>query len=132
MTMISMINQDSIILLPLSCGLIIIILGYMKLWKLRKTKNPEMIGIFGIWLMGIIGFLLGLLGQLITTMRTFDAIAMAGHISPSIVADGLKSSYKSTLIGLVVLIISLIIWGILKGIKQKKNIVNTVDKNIDY
>lgn len=117
-----------ITLLPFSCGLIVLIVGYIKLWKLRKTVHPEAIGIFGIWLMGIIGFLLGVFGQILAIIKTFDAIAMAGDISPSIVAEGIKGSYQSTITGLVVLIISLIVWGILNGIKQKRIVLNTIDK----
>ena len=117
-----------IILLPFSCGLIVLIVGYIKLWKLRKTGRPEAVGIFGIWLMGIIGFLLGVFGQILAIIKTFDAIAMAGDISPSIVAEGIKGSYQSTITGLVVLIISLIVWGILNGIKQKRIVLNTIDK----
>lgn len=106
--------------LPYICGLLIIIVGYLKLWKLRKSSNPQTVGIFGIWLMGIIAFLLGIFGQIWRMINTFDAIAQAGDISASIVASGIKNSYHPTLVGLVVLIISLVIWGILKATKESK------------
>ncbi len=107
-------------LIVFSCGLIVIIVGYTKLWKIRKTEKPEVVGIFSIWLIGIIGFLLGIFGQILIMIDAFDSISMVGDISPAIVAEKIKSSYKSTLIGLAVLIISLVIWGILKGAKQKR------------
>jgi uncharacterized membrane protein len=106
--------------LPLLCGLLVIIVGYLKLWKLRKASQPQTVGIFGIWLMGIIAFLLGIFGQIWSMMNTFDTIVQAGDISASIIANGIKNSYHPTLVGLVVLIISLIIWGILKGTKDKR------------
>ncbi|MCT4589411.1 MAG: MotA/TolQ/ExbB proton channel family protein [Carboxylicivirga sp.] len=112
-------------LLPLGCGLILIISGYVKLWKLRRSNHPEIIGIFGIWLMGLIGLLLGIFGQLLGIIEAFDTITQMGTISASIVADGIKNLYKPTLFGLGVLIISLIIWGILKGIKQKRIFIMT-------
>lgn len=114
---------------PFSCGLIVLVVGYFKLWKLRKTKYPEIVRIFEIWLMGIIGFLLGLFGQVLSLIHTFDSIAQAGDISPAIVAAGIKSSIKTTMIGLAVLIISLIIWGILKGTKQKRINLKMIDKD---
>ncbi|MDN3669064.1 MotA/TolQ/ExbB proton channel family protein [Echinicola jeungdonensis] len=114
--------------LPLSCGLIVIVVGFIKLLKLRQTKNPEAVGIFEIWLMGIIALLLGILGPILNMMRTFDAFSHAGDISPSIVANGIKSSYTSIIIGLAVLVISLIIWGILKETKQNRIISKTIDK----
>ena len=126
--MIGLFNIAPYAWLPFTCGLIVIVVGYFKLWKLRKTDYPETVGIFGIWLIGIIAFLLGIFGQVLSMINTFDSIAQAGDISPSLVADGIKSSYKSTLIGLAVLIISLIVWGILKGTKQQRINLKTVDK----
>ena len=117
--------------IPFSVGIIVIIVGYIKLWKLRKAEYPELIGIFGIWLMGIIALLLGILGQFLATMRTFDIIQKAGDINASLIAGGMKIAYNSTLTGLVVLIISLIIWGILRGVKDKKVILNRIQKEND-
>jgi len=114
-------SDNPYVLLPYSCGFIVIIIGYIKLWKLRKSQDPNKIEIFGIWRTGIIAFLLGILGQMLTIKKAFDTIAEAGDISPPLVADGIRSSYNSTLAGLIVLIISLIVWGILKGIKQKRS-----------
>lgn len=126
--MIGFLTAHPYALLPFVCGMVIIVTGYIKLWKLRKTNHPETIGIFGIWLMGIIGLLLGIFGQVLSIVEAFDAIADAGTISASIVADGIKSSYKSTLVGLAVLIISLIVWGILKGVKQNKMMRKAIEK----
>ncbi|TLX72593.1 MotA/TolQ/ExbB proton channel family protein [Labilibacter sediminis] len=125
--MIRLLNLNLVNLLPLLCGITIIIVGYLKLWKLRKSETPQHIGIFGIWLMGIIALLLGVFGQVVSMINTFDAIALTGDISASVVAQGIKNSYKPTMIGLLVLIISLIVWGILKGIKQRKVIAISLD-----
>ncbi|MBK3517295.1 MotA/TolQ/ExbB proton channel family protein [Carboxylicivirga marina] len=114
-------------LLPLTCGIILIVTGYIKLWKLRKTNYPESIGIFWTWLLGVIGLLLGIFGQVLSMVEAFDSISQAGTISPSMVADGIKNSYKPTLFGLTVLIISLVVWGILNGIKQRKIYLKPTD-----
>ncbi len=127
--MIGLYNITSYTLLPCTCGIVIICVGYIKLWKLRKAEYPETVGIYGIWLMGIISFLLGIFGQLMSMINTFDIIAQVGDISASIVAEGIKRSYQSTVIGLVVLIISLIIWGILRGTKQKRIITRKIKLN---
>lgn len=70
--------------------------------------------------MGVIGLLLGYFSQILNTIQAFDAIEMARDISPEMVAGGVKSGMKSVLIGIAVLIISLVIWGILKVTKQNR------------
>ncbi|MCG8697012.1 MAG: MotA/TolQ/ExbB proton channel family protein [Bacteroidales bacterium] len=120
-----------ITLLPFICGLIVIVVGYIKLWKLRRINRPGTVLIFEIWLIGIIAFLLGFFGQLVTMIQAFDAISMAGDINPTMVADALKGSYRPILIGLSVLIISLIVWGILKGTKENRiNTVTLIDDDL--
>ncbi len=118
--MSNIININTYNIAPFLCGLLIIGVGYVKLWNIRKKDNPDNVQIFGIWLMGIIAFLSGIFGQILNMINVFDTIAMSGTISASIVAGGIKNSYKSTLIGLAAFIISLIIWGILKGTKAKR------------
>ena len=120
-----------ITLLPFSCGIIVLVVGYIKLWKLRRINRPGTVLIFEIWLIGIIAFLLGFFGQLVTMIQAFDAISMAGDINPTMVADALKGSYRPILIGLSVLIISLIVWGILKGTKENRiNTVTLIDDDL--
>lgn len=118
--MCDIININTYNIAPFLCGLLIIDVGYVKLWNIRKKDNPDNVQIFGIWLMGIIAFLSGIFGQILNMINVFDTIAVSGTISASIVAGGIKNSYKSTIIGLTALIISLIIWGILKGTKAKR------------
>ena len=113
-------NFDLIILLPLVCGMVIVIIGCIKFKKIRKVKDPQTIGIFEIWLVGIIAMLLGIFGQIVLIIESFDVVTSAGEISAVTVAHSIKNSYMPTLTGLFVLVISLIVWGILKGIKQQK------------
>jgi hypothetical protein len=120
--------NNPISLLPFSCGIIVLIVGYIKLWNLRRAEHPETVIIFWTWLIGVMALILGIFGQVLTTMETFDTIANANDISPALVASGMKSSYTPTLVGLMVLIISLIVWGILNGLKQKKIAINKINK----
>jgi glucan phosphoethanolaminetransferase (alkaline phosphatase superfamily) len=120
--------NNPISLLPFSCGLIVLIVGYIKLWNLRRAEHPETVIIFWTWLIGVIALILGIFGQVFTTMETFDTIANANDISPALVASGMKSSHTPTLVGIMVLIISLIVWGILNGLKQKKIAIKKINK----
>tara|TARA_R110002072_G_scaffold8038_3_gene42452 strand:+ start:1365 stop:1904 length:540 start_codon:yes stop_codon:yes gene_type:complete len=119
--------NNPIILLPFFCGLIIIVFGYIQLWRLRRSENPEMIMIFWSWLIGIIALLLGIFGQIYTMISVMDEISYANDISPSMISLGIKDSYSSSQVGLLVLVISLIIWGILYNLKQKKIILKRND-----
>ncbi len=114
-------------LMPITCGLIVIVVSYMRFRQLQKAKYPKNISVSVIWLMGLIAFLFGLLGQVFGIVIAFDSITQDGDISATMVAEGIKSSITSTLIGLVVLIISLIIWGILKEVKQKRLLPDSVN-----
>ncbi len=108
--------------LPVTCGLLILFVGYIKLWRIRKADHPDQIAIFEIWLIGIITLLTGIYGHIYSIKETMKTVALAGDISASFVADNMSNSYNYTLKGLIVLIISLITWGILKAIKHKRTL----------
>ncbi|MCU4166105.1 MotA/TolQ/ExbB proton channel family protein [Carboxylicivirga caseinilyticus] len=111
-------NQYNLITMAL--GFVILIVGYIMLIKIRQSDRPNKVPIFWIWLLGLVTLLFGILGQVMSIASTFDTITMMGTISASIVAEGIKDSYQSTITGLWVLIISLIIWGVLKNVQQKR------------
>lgn len=99
-------------------GFLIIIVGYIKLRRIRKVEFPDQVQIFDVWLLGIIAFLLGFFGQVAAMLEAFELIAEAGDISPSLVASGIRETFKPLLTGIAVLIVSLIAWGILKKTKN--------------
>ncbi len=113
-------NEIISVLLPFLCGIVVIIVGCIKYWKLRRAEQSRKTGIFGIWLMGVIALLFGIFGQLLIIVEAFDVVTQDGTISATDVARGIKNSYLPTLVGIIVMIISLVTWGILKGIKQKR------------
>ena len=69
---------------------------------------------------GLFTLIMGILGQLIGLFDAFSAIERVGDISPSILAGGLKISMITTLTGMVIYVISIIIWFLLDLWHQKK------------
>ncbi len=82
----------------------------------KVTKN----GLGLILLFGSLAIVTGFLGQAIGLIAAFDAIEVAGDISPSLVAGGLKVSMIVPVYGTLIFILSLIAWGILKEIYVRK------------
>lgn len=69
---------------------------------------------------GLFIFITGILGQLIGLFEAFKAIEAAMDISPAIMAGGLKVSMITTLYGMFIYLISIIIWFILDLWYNKK------------
>ena len=69
---------------------------------------------------GLFTMIIGILGQLIGLFSAFTAIEAANDISPGIMAGGLKISLITTLTGIVIYLISIIIWFLLDLFYQKK------------
>ena len=70
--------------------------------------------------MGLFTMITGILGQLIGLLDAFKAIERMGDISPGILAGGLKVSMITTLYGILIYLVSILIWFLLDLIHQKK------------
>lgn len=70
--------------------------------------------------LGLFTMITGILGQLIGLFSAFTAIEAAADISPAMLAGGLKVSLITTLTGMVIYLISIIIWFVLDLWYQKK------------
>lgn len=68
---------------------------------------------------GLFTLIVGILGQMIGLFMAFTAIEAAKDISPAILAGGLKVSMITTLTGMVIYLISLLIWFLLDLWHQK-------------
>ena len=68
---------------------------------------------------GLFTMITGILGQLIGLFMAFTAIEEANDISPALLAGGLKVSMISTLTGIIIYLISIIIWFLLDLWHQK-------------
>ena len=70
--------------------------------------------------LGLFTMITGILGQMIGLFSAFIAIEGAGDISPAMVAGGLKVSMITSLTGIVICLISIVIWFLLDLWYQKK------------
>ena len=69
---------------------------------------------------GLFTMITGILGQLIGLMMAFSAIEQAMDISPAIMAGGLKVSMITTLYGIIINLLAILIWFVLDLWYQKK------------
>lgn len=70
--------------------------------------------------MGLFTMITGILGQLIGLTEAFKAIEAAMDISPAIMAGGLKVSMITTLYGILINLLSILIWFLLDLWYHKK------------
>lgn len=115
---------------PLFMGIVTAVFIIMVAWSIyhflpvliKKEFNPIKTAnrLKHIKTIGSLAMVLGILGQLIGLMTAFDVIEQVGDISPSLLAGGLKVSTIPTIYGILVFIISLIIWIILDYIVSRK------------
>ena len=66
---------------------------------------------------GLLALVVGVLGQMIGLYSAFEAIQQMGTVSPAMLAGGLKVSSITTIYGMVIYIISLVIWLIMGKLK---------------
>jgi len=67
-------------------------------------------GLHAILFWGAVAAVLGVLGQSIGIYNALGAISRAAEISPAVVARGFAESFTTTIFGLVILIVSAILW----------------------
>ena len=69
---------------------------------------------------GLFSAITGIFGQLIGLYEAFSAIEKAADISPSILMGGIKISMITTLYGIVIYLISILIWFVLDLMASRK------------
>ncbi|MCC5921125.1 MAG: MotA/TolQ/ExbB proton channel family protein [Cyclobacteriaceae bacterium] len=72
---------------------------------------------------GLFALILGILGQFIGLYAAFEAIEIAGDVPPTLLAAGLKVSSITTIYGLLIYLLSLLIYF---GLNWKINRAETV------
>ena len=70
--------------------------------QLRKLSYVKSVGLFA--------FMVGVLFQLMGLIGAFQAIEQVGSVSPAMLAGGLKVSMITTVYGLIIYILSYLIW----------------------
>ncbi|PLX06524.1 MAG: hypothetical protein C0598_13575 [Marinilabiliales bacterium] len=83
-----------------------------KVQTLRLLKYGRSVGLFAL--------VTGILGQLIGIYMAFSAIEMARDISPAIVFGGIKISMITTLYGILIYLISLLLWFVSSMLVERK------------
>ncbi len=78
-----------------------------------KLKHIKTIGTFAL--------IFGILGQLIGLYQAFGILEKMGNVSQSLLAGGLKVSTIPTLYGIVIFILSLLLWLVFDFIVTKKS-----------
>ncbi|MGQ1910662.1 MotA/TolQ/ExbB proton channel family protein [Marinifilum sp. RC60d5] len=78
---------------------------------LRKISYGKSIGLFAM--------IFGILGQLIGLYQAFSVIEQAGSISPNLIYGGIKVSMIPTLYGIIIFLISLLLYFISSVIIEK-------------
>ncbi len=68
---------------------------------------------------GLLSLVLGFLGQMIGLYTAFGVIQKAGRVSQALLAAGLKISLITPLYGILIFILSLLIWLFLDGMMKE-------------
>lgn len=68
----------------------------------RKIRLVKEVGLFAL--------IIGLLASAVDLMGAFQAIEMAGDVSPSVLAEGLQITFISSVYGLIIYALSLLIY----------------------
>lgn len=102
------------------CGILVLAFSCLKIYRMVKRKEYDLGGLNYILLFGSLALMIGLLHSGISLSLAMKAISIAGDVSQSLVADGIRYWVFDPIVGLVIFIVSLIFWGILKEINLKK------------
>ena len=105
---------------------VLFILTVMKLLGDRERPVPGLqhrLNAILFW--GVIAAVTGLLGQYHGIYNALNAIMRATEISPSVIAMGFAESFTTTLWGLVLCVVSAVVWMLLSGPVRKLDTART-------
>ncbi len=114
---------------PLFMGLLTALLIIMLAWAIyhflpvllhKETGKNTALRLKHIRTIGSFALVTGILAQLIGLYSAFSAVEQMGGVSPAMLMGGLKVSMITTLYGLVIYLLSLLIWFIADHILYKK------------
>jgi len=97
-------------------GILVVLISIYKIVKIFRTNDISNKYLNAIWLFGLLGFLYRLFEQLIYLSNIFADISSAKDPDISAIADSFSEAMLYLSNGLAVLIISLILWGTIKGL----------------
>ncbi len=104
----------SILTLCLLLMLVLSVYYGIKVFKADATSDSLIRHrLYYVKSIGLLSLVLGILGQLIGLYTAFGVIQKAGQISQALLAGGLKISMITTLYGMLIFILSYLIWLVL-------------------
>ncbi|HKI89116.1 MAG TPA: MotA/TolQ/ExbB proton channel family protein [Draconibacterium sp.] len=116
---------------PLFMGILTAILIIMVAWAVYHflpVLTGKEINLSGtksklkhIKTIGTLALIFGIFGQLIGLYQAFDVLMKRGDVSQSLLAGGLKVSMIPTLYGIIIFILSLLLWLVFDFIVTKKS-----------
>ena len=86
--------------------------GSNKLFYLQRIKYVKSIGLFAV--------VFGIFGQLIGLYSAFSIITEVQNISPSLFFQGMKVSMITTMYGMLIYLISILLWGVSSLVIEKE------------
>lgn len=90
--------------------LIVLVIAIFNAIKLLTQKSLTDFSLDAVKSVGLFAMVFGILGQLYGLFSAFDAIEQLGEVSQAMLAGGLKVSSISTIYGLIIFLISYLIW----------------------
>lgn len=102
------------------CGLLMLYFSFRKVYRMVCKKEFDVLQLNYILLFGSLAFIMGILAQAIGISVALRTIAKADDISMSLLAKGLKLSLIAPVYGLIIFLLSLILWGVLKELNLRK------------
>lgn len=102
------------------CGLLVLFFSIMKIIRMASRHEFNLLLLDYILLFGSLAVLFGILDQAMDLFFAMKAIAAAGDISVSLLAEGFRLSLFGPIYGLIIFLVSLIFWAVLKEINLRK------------
>ena len=117
---------DGLTIVPVViCGVLVLLISIYKIVRILGANDISKRYLNAIWLLGLLAFLIRMVGQLMFMSEMFYAFAIAEIPDQSAVAYGLGESMLYSLSGLAVLIIALMFWGLIKALIVLKMLKDT-------
>jgi hypothetical protein len=98
----------------------IIFLFVLKFGGQDRDAERFKTGLSGLLVLGSMTAAIGMLGQILGIWNALSAIIVATDINPKLVMEGLKTSFITTIFGLVTFIVAAIAWLLLMYLPSKQ------------
>ena len=114
--MIELFQMGGMLFMSLLTLLLIgVVIATLKYWGKVGDDQKELDLIKSL---GLLALVIGILGQMIGLFDAFEAIQQMGSVSPAMLAGGLKVSSITSIYGVIIYAVSLIIWIVVGKLKS--------------